>query len=123
MNDINIDLSEEYEPPDSITSTTDELSQTEIFDQFISELLEVSNGKPMAHVVSHVVMELFQPGFVIVASPNTSKLSDGTVIPTSVGVAMSGNSDMTKGDVIRILRELCDSLEASENPESLFEND
>jgi len=119
--DIEIQLNMKYDTSEDLPKSITEFQSGEPFNDFLEQLLEdMEEGTPVAHVIAHTVMELFQPGFVIIGSPNTTKTEDGHNIPTSLGVSVGGNGEITKGDIVILLREFCDSLEAADNPESLF---
>lgn len=123
-NPVQINLKSSYAPEPNVEAVAAEFGNGSEFELFIDNLLSsVEDGTPVAHVIAHVVMTLFQPAFVIVGSPNTTRLPDGTVMPKSLGVVLGSDSPITRNDLIILLRNLSDKMEYEGNPERLLDNE
>lgn len=97
-----------------------ELVDSESFTDFMEQLVaKAEAGEPMTQVIAEAVMALFQPGFVIIASPIMEDTGDGTLVPESVAVALSTRNTLTPSNLAILLAKL--AAEVTENIEKITE--
>lgn len=61
---------------------------------------------PFTHFLAALIMEVFDPGFVIIGSPILDKLDSGRSIPKDLGMVVNSDTDLTISDVAAVLHDL-----------------
>lgn len=83
-------------------------------DDIDSELHEVSDDVPdpdtLAYQVAKWVMQEFEPGFVIIGSPNVGVTDTGVPYPDNIGIVLSSSTNITKTALAEILKVLITHL-------------
>ena len=68
---------------------------------------------PFSHVLTSLMMEVFAPGFIIIASPNTMTTEDGIELPADCGFIINARTNMTATTVGHFLGVLSDLIQDS----------
>lgn len=111
--EIELTMPEEFAKPAPFAM---ELQHSEDFNRFIEELVKQSHdGAPLTHVLANAVMVLFQPGFVVIGSPIMEASEDGTLVPESIGLALSNVTDLTPSNLATVLSVLAEGIANSVN--------
>lgn len=71
--------------------------------------------KVAAYRIAAWIMEEFEPGFVIIGSPNMASTATGYLYPDAVGIIINHDVDMTPFGLAAVLRELAEQLESKVN--------
>lgn len=90
--------------------------ETEFIDMNkISEDGEETDPRGTAFRIAEWVMEEFQPGFVIIGSPNLAETPAGYSYPDSVGIVLNREIELTPFELAAILEELARQLYSNVN--------
>lgn len=65
---------------------------------------------PFTHFLAALNMEIFEPGFVMIASPILAKTEDGISYPTDVGLMINSSIDLTHIDLGKFLSGLGNAI-------------
>lgn len=68
---------------------------------------------PFTHVLAAIMMEIFQPGFIIIGSPITIPHHDGVNLPADVGLLINANTEHTATTVGHFLGLLAQIIDES----------
>jgi hypothetical protein len=81
----------------------------------IKDYEESTDGSrpPFTHVLAAIMMEVFQPGFIIIGSPITIPHHDGVNLPADVGVLINANTEHTATTVGHFLGLLAQIIDES----------
>lgn len=84
--------------------------ESKLIDVHTHDLEEYDSDDTHAYTVAEWVMREFNPGFVIVASPNMRMTAKGVVYPDSIGIVIDTRLQITKTVLAEILLEIAAQL-------------
>lgn len=86
--------------------------QEEIPTEMHEHLPDSTEPEPdtLAYQVASWVMQEFDPGFVIIGSPNIGLTDSGVPYPDSIGIVMNAGTAITKTSLAEILKVLITHL-------------